>query len=106
MNDFLFLDPYATTEKLGIRRSGVDIHPNDYTVFSLWLLNGVASLYGFTEDGFFQGNINPRLRENTELLESLLKSFIATDANEQQFRVTLLIVNSLLNNWYVISLAS
>lgn len=96
-----FSDPYATKsmEKLSIKRETVDIHPNDYTLFSLWLLNGVASLNGFTEDGKFVGNGNPRVRENTELLENLLKSFIATEPNEQQFRVTLLVVNSLLNNW-------
>lgn len=101
INDYAFLDPYAmgSVGKLSIKRETIDIHPNDYTLFSLWLLNGVAALNGFTEDGHFQGNCNPRIRENTELLENLLKSFIATEPNEQQFRVTLLVVNSLLNNW-------
>lgn len=85
--------------KLSIKRETVDIHPNDYTLFSLWLLKGVAALNGFTEDGNFQGNCNPRVSENTELLENLLKSFIVSEPNEQQFRVSLLVVNSLLNSW-------
>lgn len=85
---------------MNVKRTIVDVHPNDYTLFSIWLLNGVAMLHGFTEDGCFQGNLNVRVRENTELLESLLKSFVASDPSEQQLRVTLLVVNSLLNNWW------
>lgn len=83
-----------------ISRDTTTIFPNDSTVFSLWLLNGIVQLYGFSENGIYHGSGCMRIRENANLLESLLKAFVLSDPNEQQLRATMMIVNSLLINWW------
>lgn len=83
-----------------ISRDATAVFPNDSTVFPLWLLNGVAILNGFSENGIFHGPGSLRVRENAELLESLLKAFILAEPGEQHLRVSLLIINSLLINWW------
>lgn len=87
-------------KQLSISRDATTVFPVDSTVFSLWLLNGVATLNGYSENGIFHGASSVRVRENAELLESLLKAFVLSEPNEQHLRVSLLIVNSLLNNWW------
>lgn len=84
----------------GISRDTTAVYSNDSTLFSLWLLHGVAVLNGFSENGIFHGSSGLRVRENANLLESLLKAFVLAEPNEQHLRVSLLIVNSLLTNWW------
>lgn len=95
-----FQDPYATLKQLNISRNSTDVFPIDSNVFSLWLLNGVAILNGYSENGIFHGSSSIRVRENSELLETLLKSFVLAEPSEQHLRVCLLIVSSLLINWW------
>lgn len=87
-------------KQLCIARDTTSVFPNDATAFPLWLLNGVALLQGYTENGTFRDTASVRIRENSELLESLLKAFAISEPNEQYLRVSLLIVNSLLINWW------
>lgn len=87
-------------KQLTISRDTTTVFPNDSTVFPIWLLNGVAVLNGYSESGIFHGPGGLRVRENANLLESLLKSFVLAEPNEQHLRVSLLIVNSLLINWW------
>lgn len=82
-----------------VSRDTPKIYPKDHTLFALWLLNGVAVLHGFNENGAFVGSTNHRVRENSELLDSLLKTFTATDISEQHLRSSLLIIQSLLLTW-------
>lgn len=91
---------YPTIKQPCISRDTTAVFPNDPTIFSLWLLNGVAILNGFTENGSFHGPISIRVRENPELLETLLKAFIVTEPSEQHLRASLIIVSSLLVNWW------
>lgn len=87
-------------KQLCILRDTRTIFPNDPNVFALWLLNGIVTLYGFSENGIYHGSGCVRIRENADLLEALLKAFVLSEPNEQQLRATLMIVNSLLNNWW------
>lgn len=87
-------------KNLSIARDTVDVYPTDSTLFSLWLLSGVAVLNGFSENGTFCGSSCTRIRENAEMLESLLKSFTSSEPSEQHLRTSLLVVNSPLINWY------
>lgn len=87
-------------KQLCIARDTISVFANDSTVFPLWLLNGVAMLNGYSENGTFHGTGSSRIRENSELLESLLKSFVISEPNEHHLRTSLLIVNSLLVNWW------
>lgn len=83
-----------------VSRESTTLFPNDSTVFPLWLLNGVAVLHGFSENGIFHGTSSIRVRENSDFLESLLKAFVVAEPNEQHLRIALLIVNSLIINWW------
>lgn len=94
------LGPYATMKQLSISRDTTTIFPNDSTIFSLWLLNSIVTLYGFSENGIYHGSGCMRVRENGDLLESLLKAFVLSEPNEQQLRASMMIVNSLLINWW------
>lgn len=87
-------------KQLCISRETTTIFPNDSTVFALWLLNGIVTLYGFSENGIYHGSGCMRVRENADLLESLLKAFVLSEPNEQQLRASMMIVNSLLINWW------
>lgn len=87
-------------KQLCISRDSTSVFASDATIFPLWLLNGVATLNGYFENGTFRGADSPRIRENSELLETLLKAFIISEPNEQNLRASLLIVNSLLLNWW------
>lgn len=100
MVQFFFLGPYAVMKTPCISRDTTSVFPNDSTVFPLWLLNGVATLHGFSENGIFHGPDSLRVRENSELLESILKAFVLAEPDEQHLRVSLLIINSLLINWW------
>lgn len=91
--------PFNEHRVTSIARDTNNIYPKDYTLFALWLLNGVAMLHGFNENGTFIGSTNGRVRENSELLDSLLKAFTATDISEQNLRASLLIMQSLLLTW-------
>lgn len=95
-----FSDPYVAMKQLCISRDTVAIFPNDSTMFSLWLLNGIASLQGYSESGIFHGGHGVRVRENADLLDSLLKAFVLAEPSEQHLRAALLIVNSLFANWW------
>lgn len=92
--------PFNEHRVTSIARDTNNIYPKDYTLFALWLLNGVAMLHGFNENGTFIGSTNGRVRENSELLDSLLKAFTATDISEQNLRASLLIMQSLLLTWW------
>lgn len=83
-----------------ISRDTTAVFPNEPTIFSLWLLNGVAMINGYSENGTFHGPCSIRVRENSELLETLLKAFVITEPSEQHLRASLIIVNSLLINWW------
>lgn len=87
-------------KQLSISRDVTAIFPNDSTVFPLWLLNGVAILNGFSDNGIFDGASSLRVRENSDLLESILKAFVLSEPSEQHLRASLLIVNSLLITWW------
>lgn len=103
---FLFLifhsasGPYATMKQLSIARETTILFANDSIVFPLWLLNGIVMLNGFSENGIYHGTGCVRVRENADLLESLLKSFVISEPNEQQLRASLMIVNSVLIDWW------
>lgn len=96
----LFAVPFNNQRVATISRDTANIYPKDYTLFSLWLLNGVAMLHGFNENGSYIGSSNGRVRENAELLDSLLKAFTSGDISEQNLRVSLLIIQSLLLTWW------
>lgn len=92
--------PFNNQRVATISRDTANIYPKDYTLFSLWLLNGVAMLHGFNENGSYIGSTNGRVRENVELLDTLLKAFTSNDISEQNLRVSLLIIQSLLLTWW------
>lgn len=80
-------------------RDSITIYPNDFILFGIWMLNGVNSLFGYTDNGFYHGSSSSRSIDNFEMLESLLRSFISSECTEQNFRSCLLIVNNLLTEW-------
>lgn len=80
-------------------RDSISIYPNNFVLFGIWLLNGVNSLLGYTENGFYHGSSSSRSKDNFEMLESLLRSFISSECIEQNLRSCLLIVNNLLTEW-------
>lgn len=97
---FRFVEgPYANVKQQNITRNTINIYPNDCVLFSLWLLNGVAILNGFTEDGVFNGATCLRVKENNDLLESLIRSFINCEPSEQHFRTCLLTISALITEW-------
>lgn len=87
-------------KQLNISRETTTLFPNDATVFSLWLLSSIVALYGFSENGIYHGSGCIRVRENADLLESILKAFVLSEPNEQQLRASMMIVNSLLITWW------
>lgn len=93
-------DPYSKNNKLyTVGRESISIYPNDSLLFSIWLLNGVAVLNGFNVDGLYVGPTCSRVKEHADLLESLIRSFIASESQESNVRSYLLISNSLLTEW-------
>ena len=82
-----------------VSRDTTAVFANDSTIFSLWLLNGVATLHGYSENGIYASDCT-RIRENAELLESLLKALVLAEPSEQHLRASLLIVNPLLTTWW------
>lgn len=100
INDhWIFSDPYSNNKVQSVERGTVNIYPNDSLLFSIWLLKGVAVLNGYVEDGFFAGPTCNRVKEHSDLLESLIRSFLASEPHESNLRSCLLTVNTLLTEW-------
>lgn len=53
--------PYESIIKHGAARETIQVTPNNAYLYSAWILNGVARLHGYTEDGQFNGSLNPRV---------------------------------------------
>lgn len=58
---FVCAGPYPNTKGQCAQRDFIPLQPNNFNLFSIWLLNGVACVQGFREDGTFNGAINYRV---------------------------------------------
>lgn len=60
--------PYRYSNGDIAHRERVSLVPNNMFLFSIWLLNGVANLQGFTDDGSFVGFSNFRVGYETQYI--------------------------------------
>lgn len=90
-------------DKLIILRTSTNFTCKNISQFSIWLLSGLAKLYGFNRSGTFEGanskNSSER-HENFELLEPLFKAVLREDQSEENMRVLLFIVSEVLTDWW------
>jgi hypothetical protein len=73
--------------------------------FSIWLLCGLATLFGLNDKGEsipihqFSMFGNEKLKENQEFLDDLLKSYLKTDPSEDKLRALLFTLSSVILEW-------
>ncbi|XP_037046760.1 protein MMS22-like [Bradysia coprophila] len=76
------------------------VQPKDDIEFSAWLLNGVSTLYGYSDSGTFVGSSSLRSADNYELLEGLTRKFLNSDPAEELLRMFMCLTIPLMYEWW------